>query len=374
MAYPDATYEHYTFETDNTNVDSALSDRDVLMDLAKLPSGVKSWVEARIDSSGNGLRITDSSFAVLAYDLRNFVAAPLSGQIKFKAATVASASQSAFKLFAENGPSSGENESSVYSATYVMVLPLDSAGNATQADHSGYGNAGTPQNMESGDSVTGKIGNALDFDGLGDGSATGASNEWVQVSDAASLRPSQVTVECWVNFDALGDNQVLISKNKANGSSYALAIGLINSGYLEAVSYNGAWYSAKWAISNISTGVWYHVVLVYDGSSLRLYVNGVQRDSVALGSIDYTTPGRLAISRYYIEPSGGSHYVNGKIDEVCVSAAAYSAAWLKFGYHNVNEADNELENWTLVTSGGPFPHHTRRTMRGGMITMGGGLC
>jgi hypothetical protein len=69
-------------------------------------------------------------------------------------------------------------------------------------------------------------------------------------------------------------------------------------------------------------GTWHHVVATYDGSTIRVYVDGgfevSKPDTRSLQPI--TSP--LIVARF---PTGGQ-YLNGDVDEVAVYPTALSAA------------------------------------------------
>ena len=72
MAFPDDTYTYYSFDVDNANVDSDLTDRPVRCDLANLPTAVREWLEDTLDANGDVIRVTNESNTILSYILENF--------------------------------------------------------------------------------------------------------------------------------------------------------------------------------------------------------------------------------------------------------------------------------------------------------------
>jgi hypothetical protein len=120
----------------------------------------------------------------------------------------------------------------------------------------------------------GKVGQALSFDGDGD---------HVRVQNAVVLEPTTVSVEAWVNsttLTAYGEYNYILAKGAAEfrGASYALTTSLNQEG-------GGLWFyvgnGSAFAYSpdpgpGIWDGNWHHVVGTYDGSFVRLYVDGVE--------------------------------------------------------------------------------------------------
>jgi hypothetical protein len=120
-----------------------------------------------------------------------------------------------------------------------------------------------------------------------------------------------MSFECWVKFDSLGVINRLVSKYGGLGArgilwmveGVELRFDLQNNGGL-----NGCISTTTGA--NITTGVWYHLAVTYDGSvntsGVNFYVNGVLQSKVAnsntlTGSI--LTPNNLQIGG--LLPTGG---------------------------------------------------------------------
>jgi hypothetical protein len=76
--------------------------------------------------------------------------------------------------------------------------------------------------------------------------------------------------------------------------------------------------------------VWYHLVGTYDGSTERLYVNGVLIDSrdVVSSIVDFGK--NLRIGRY----TDLNSCLPGTIDEIRISSSARSAVWILTEYLN----------------------------------------
>ena len=76
----------------------------------------------------------------------------------------------------------------------------------------------------------------------------------------------------------------------------------------------------------VPLGVWTHLAVTYDGTTLRLYVNGVLRSSTAAsgGIAASTAPLRIGGNTVFSVP--GTEYFAGLIDEVRIYNRALSAA------------------------------------------------
>jgi hypothetical protein len=133
---------------------------------------------------------------------------------------------------------------------------------------------------------------------------------------------SAITLEAWIKPSALpaaGDFASIISHPEA----YALQF---NGAKLEfTVMQGGARKRMQAAEGAIQPGGTYHVVGTYDGTTQRLYINGVEAASGPL-----TGPASQSSTGLYIGSwDSGSEYFNGVIDEVAVYGSTLSAAKVK---------------------------------------------
>jgi hypothetical protein len=174
------------------------------------------------------------------------------------------------------------------------------------------GNNGTLVNMSSpSDWVTGHISGGLDFDG---------SNDYVNCGNNSSLNiTSNITVAAWVKTRDCGDNEHNPYVIKGD-RTYALQQGWDN--YIQFVIYDGAWYSARYLVNSSFNNVWHHLAGTYNGSQVKLYVDGVLRMTTnhtgAIGSGAYNVQlGKCAevTDRLY----------NGVLDDVRIYNRALSA-------------------------------------------------
>lgn len=128
-------------------------------------------------------------------------------------------------------------------------------------------------------SAVGVNGNAFHFDG---------TNSYVQIADAAALKPANLTVEAWVRFTGLdsagtgaapGVQYVVFKQNSRSGNFVGFDLGKTRVGtndFFKFVIGSAAGVFVPLQSSTvISTGVWYHVAGVRGSNFTQLYVNGV---------------------------------------------------------------------------------------------------
>ncbi len=113
----------------------------------------------------------------------------------------------------------------------------------------------------------------------------------VPTSTSDELNPTEsLTLECWVYLNEIpSDTHIphLISRFNC----YALTVG--SNGLATAFIQNdeGDWFS-KGGTTTITTNKWYHLAATYDGSNLRVFVNGEQEGMTTA----YDTMARLPIT------------------------------------------------------------------------------
>ncbi|MBI2550032.1 LamG domain-containing protein [Candidatus Woesearchaeota archaeon] len=153
----------------------------------------------------------------------------------------------------------------------------------------------------------------------------------VNISNSTSLDIyNQITVEAWINPASLQSDRFIITKGSTGNKGWILYEN--NAGALRA------WVTASTTASAekedvLASGVWQHIAFTYDGSNVRLYVNGTEQASAALsGAINYSGFGQLVFGHSENGPTG--RMFNGSIDEVSIYNYAKSAAEIKADYDN----------------------------------------
>ena len=150
------------------------------------------------------------------------------------------------------------------------------------------------------------------------------TSSYVDVPYNANLNiTGALTMEAWVKTSATTYQMVLERGDWfQNQMSYDLAIaeGKVR---MDIMQTSGSYVSCIGA-TVMSSGAWHHIAGVYDGSQMRVYLDGVL-DGSAMATMtpgNNTTGLRIGKSSFLYNPN----YLNGRIDEVRVSnAALYSS-------------------------------------------------
>ena len=177
-----------------------------------------------------------------------------------------------------------------------------------------------PMSAESGDSSA----SSLDFD----------SNDSVDLG-GLNVNGSGLTVASWFRAESFPggarDPRIVSKASGAAANAHIFMLSTIRSGaetLLRArVRVGGVTRTLIADSGSLATGVWYHAALVYDQSTLKLYLNAQEVGSVALsGAVDQDSSVPVAIGS---QPDGGGRIFDGNIDDVRILQRAYSEAELQ---------------------------------------------
>ncbi|MFG2037519.1 LamG-like jellyroll fold domain-containing protein [Dactylosporangium sp. NPDC048998] len=193
----------------------------------------------------------------------------------------------------------------------IAGYKFDAGSGTTVTDSSGNNNTGT---ITGATWVTGKYGGALSFNGTSD---------IVRIPASATLTPSTgLTLAAWIQPTGTqnGWRTVMQKENDAWFLNASNSTGpLYPAGGITTTTGSTAYCSGTSA-SPLNT--WTHIALTYDGTNLRLYVNGVQVSTKAISGGLQQTSNPLSIGGN--APYG--EYFKGLIDEARVYNRALTQA------------------------------------------------
>ncbi|MFC1658220.1 LamG domain-containing protein [Candidatus Omnitrophota bacterium] len=192
-------------------------------------------------------------------------------------------------------------------------------GIGTDAYDSGpNGNDGTLENMEPAtDWVNGLYGKALEF---------GGTDEYVNCGTDDSLNPAdEITVAAWVNIDTITDYARIVSKEASDGGNYLLQARGASDDFVFMCAGE---YAASTTPLSGNTDKWFHIAGTYDGSDVRIYVNGVEEDSTPNTASIPSSSADLNIARSSYSPTAEEYFI-GKIDDVRIYDYALSGGEIR---------------------------------------------
>jgi hypothetical protein len=166
---------------------------------------------------------------------------------------------------------------------------------------------------------TGEVAQAFSFDG---------ANDFVNVPDAASLHVQTFTIDAWVNpTDLTQDRAILIKAAlSTGGNDFAYGLRVLNGGQAEGRITDAAGASASVVSAlALSTDVFQHIALTYDGAIMKLYVNGVLDGTTATTLTPLTNVNPVTIGAWQSVSLGVIQHWAGRIDEVEIFDRALTA-------------------------------------------------
>jgi glucose/arabinose dehydrogenase len=207
-------------------------------------------------------------------------------------------------------PVTVDNTAPPPAAGLVGAYSFNEGTGTTLTDRSGTGNNGTISGATW--SAAGRNGGALSFDGV---------NDQVTVADASSLDVPRMTLGAWVFPTALGGLwRTVLLKEQPGQLAYALYANTDTSRPSGHV-YVGGDRDVR-GTAALPTNAWTHLAATYDGSTLRLYVNGVQASSLSLVGSILTSSGALRLGGNTV----WGEWFAGRLDDVRIYNRALSAA------------------------------------------------
>ena len=169
--------------------------------------------------------------------------------------------------------------------------------------------------LNGGSYSAGAIGTGFSFDGVDD---------HVRVADSPNLRlTTAFTLAAWVNPASRGTYDEILSK-------WGAVLPVDHNGYTFAIHPDGRSYVAASPDGNTGVSVltttaipvntWTHLTGTYDGSKLRIYINGVLNNETIYNGGVFPTLDDLSIGGVVggAAVGGGISFFHGKIDEVMI--------------------------------------------------------
>ena len=229
------------------------------------------------------------------------------------------------------GGSNQWNPTGVWSDGYQAAYHLHNDEADSTDNHDGT-NSGS-------DNAGGRVADGQDFE-ANDSSDKIGLGTW-------SVSGNKLTLQAWVKFESFAtDDARLISKAKEqDANDHVFMLSTISSGgqkrlraRIKTGTSDGSGTATAIATSgDLATGQWYLASVVYDGSKIKLYLNGNQVGSESKsGNLRQNNWEIQLGNNPYSDPSHKKP-LDGILDEVRISSKDRSSDWLKTEFNNQND-------------------------------------
>ena len=311
---------------------SDLTDYQVLIELNST-----NFDFSHAQTNGEDIRFTDADGNLLDYWIEEWDAVNEIAKVWVKVPPIPANSSVEISMFYGNSEITSASDGA---STFIRIIDgvvgswhFDEGSGTIAYDSSGNDNDGT---INGATRVDGKYGKALDFDG---------SDDCVEVANADSLNPTDITIEAWINL-------------ASDPSTWSYAGGIVYKlySYQWNVDTNsklwwGIWGAAlhsNYVFSSDDIGQWHHTVITFEKTGDnqgygKIYVDGSLDNEGSLAEdIDATT------EPVYIGRKVDGGYFHGIIDEVRIYNQVLTAQEISDLYNNYGYTTENYPGKVLV--------------------------
>jgi hypothetical protein len=308
---------------DNTKVAGDLTDFPVLITEANMESSFFDNCE----SDGADIVLTeDDGETKLKRELVSIDAGAETMELWVKIPSLSGSSDTVIYLYYDNSNGAETNDTDVWDSNFACVFHMDDDGSGDVADSTANGLDGVGSGSPS--EVTGKIGKAMDVNGISDYFTAPYSS--VYGSGAYSF-----TLECWIKADNAqesADHHVLHKRFPAR-LCYDENNSRAKGGFMARME-NDTWYYSGG--NSISHAVWHYFAGRYNYST-HIVDSWIDDTQGASNDIETSRSPDPNTEPFTIgNKKGGLRGFAGLIDEVRYSATFRSDDWLETCYNNQN--------------------------------------
>ncbi|MBK0401900.1 T9SS type A sorting domain-containing protein [Adhaeribacter sp. BT258] len=258
---------------------------------------------------------TDSNFQAPVYDINNITALSVSvSGLEYN-------TQYYWRVRAVNA-AGASNWSTVWNFTTVpqpVALvghwQMEDPAGTTLSDASGNGNHATTSGNPG--FVTGRIGQALHLTGL---------NQYATAPHSTTLNPgSGITLTAWIKPETSGSRQFILKKGLANDGYEISLTGSARVAFrFNQISALNNYQVVSNATAPTNGQTWLHVAATYDGSVMKIYLNGTLDDSQVLTSTPVINSNNEPLS--FGATSSGNSRFQGYLDDARIYNIALTAS------------------------------------------------
>lgn len=164
----------------------------------------------------------------------------------------------------------------------------------------------------------GKIGSCYSFD----------TGKYLTVTKPVALT-KEISYSCWVNISSWSSSSWDCILSLSTGTNWRDSRAtLCRNGSSTNLTWNIADGSSQIQVNSntsLSLNIWYHIVCTYDGAKLRIYINGVEDNSVSTSFVPNYGSAKLYIGSW----NGNNYNLKGRLNDVRVYDHCLSAKEVK---------------------------------------------
>ena len=264
----------------------------------------------------------------------------------------------------------GDTSSDLTVSSFAIGTVADAAGNAmtSTAVPSGSNNLGGSS------AIVIDTNYSLDFDG---------SNDYVEVPYAiySAINPTSYTVSAWAKVEGGSGTwrSVITSRSDdtsgSNDKGYTIYAGDNDTWQFwtgtgtGTNSGGGSWHQINSGVSVYPGGSgWAFLTATYNGTTMKFYVNGVQKGGNLDASAHKNTTEPMRIGAGTTEATVPKYYFNGKIDEVAIWKEALGSAEITALYNSGDGLDAASDSGNYTSEGNLVAYYKMNDGSGNTLT------
>ncbi len=305
----------------------------------------------KAQSLGQDLRFIDSDNSTqLNYEIEKYDPANQQAVIWVRVPQVDASSNTDSIYMYYNNPQAQDNQSAVgvWNSNYVGVWHMKETSGVTNSDSTSNANNLTKVSATSPNPTSsGQMDGAQTFNG---------STDFDDVADNSSFNlTNQMTLEGWVKYNSISGWQAMMAKRRGNGNPQEEAfwfgkedvtnktiLGLAPNGSPTEVQFRGT--------TAMTAGNWYYLTIAYDGSNIKMYLNGVLESTTSYTSAIYNSTWSFRVGNSRDAAAVNGAFTNGVIDEPRISSSSRSSSWILAQYKVGTDTFNSFNCSQHVTS------------------------
>jgi hypothetical protein len=167
------------------------------------------------------------------------------------------------------------------------------------------------------------------------------STDYIDAGQVLNLNTS-FTVSAWVNRNS-ASKTILSKRDSGFTTGYDLSINA--AGKAEMSWMVGA---TKYTITSnaaIPVGIWHHIGVVYNGTTAKIYVDGITKNSATMPNVPTNTQSFIIAAADGVNTTS---YFNGSIDEVRVWNVALTENQFRYVINQEVQSNSTLANGTVI--------------------------